>query len=195
MNNSELTERVNASMARQCQQRGYASTVDVLMDIGVLERKNYEAWRAGRIPYLEKVCTMNLNKLSNVLHQMRVFGRQAGLKPSYTAYRHKGKALRFSKFGRPEVEQAYATHWVADPSRKKDAAAPAGKAPSPRAKGTQEGGKENGRQRKLRLASGSLLSHPPGGDCSRKLPVWSLTARHTPLRKKRSPGKGTLLYI
>ena len=47
-------------MYRQCRSRGYATVVDVLMDIGVLDKAKYEDWRFGRIPYLERVCTINL---------------------------------------------------------------------------------------------------------------------------------------
>lgn len=36
MNTSELIKKVNASMARQCSEHGYAAPVDVLMDIGTL---------------------------------------------------------------------------------------------------------------------------------------------------------------
>ena len=60
-------------MYRQCRSRGYATVVDVLMDIGVLDKAKYEDWRFGRIPYLERVCTINLSKLSTIRHQMRVY--------------------------------------------------------------------------------------------------------------------------
>lgn len=126
MNTSELTKKVNASMSRQCHERGYATPVDVLMDIGALSKKNYEDWRYGRVPYLERVCTMNLHKLSTVMHQMRVYAKNAGLKPSFCYYKQwavkkkggQGKKpvipLRFSKSGDPEIEKQYATHFVSD---------------------------------------------------------------------------------
>ena len=40
--------------------RGYAAPVDVLMDIGVLSKQDYENWRFGKVPYLERVCKINL---------------------------------------------------------------------------------------------------------------------------------------
>lgn len=64
MNNGELVSKVCSSMYRQCRERGYATPVDVLREIGVLPKKKYEDWRFGRIPYLESVCTVNLHKLS-----------------------------------------------------------------------------------------------------------------------------------
>ena len=80
MNNGELVGKVCSSMYRQCRERGYATPVDVLMEIGVLPKKKYEDWRFGRIPYLESVCTVNLHKLSFVMHQMRVICPKERLK-------------------------------------------------------------------------------------------------------------------
>jgi hypothetical protein len=124
MNNQELVAKVNSSMYRQCRDRGFATPVDVLMDIGVLQKDKYEDWRFGRISYLERVCTINLHKLSTVRHQMRVYAQKAGLKPSFCYYKQWGTKkkggqgrkpvipLRFSKSGNPDVERWYATHFV-----------------------------------------------------------------------------------
>ena len=70
MNDEELRARVRESMFRQCHMRGYAAPADVLMDVGVLSKKNYENWRFGRADTLERVCSMNLSKLSAVLREM-----------------------------------------------------------------------------------------------------------------------------
>jgi hypothetical protein len=35
--------------------QGFVSTVDVLIDMGRLARKDYEDWRMGRVPFLERV--------------------------------------------------------------------------------------------------------------------------------------------
>lgn len=67
MTNKEIIGKVHAAVYRQCRNRGYAAPVDVLMDIGVLSKQNYENWRFGRIPYLEAVCSVNLRKLSFIL--------------------------------------------------------------------------------------------------------------------------------
>ena len=124
MNNADLIKKVNASMYQQCQRRGYAAPVDVLMDIGILPKQKYEDWRFGKVDYLERVCTANLNKLSSVLHQMIVYAKRADLKPSFCYYKRwgvkkkggQGKKpvipLRFSKSGDPEIEKWYATHFV-----------------------------------------------------------------------------------
>ena len=124
MNNHELTVKVHSAMYRQCRSRGFATPVDVLMDIGVLEKSKYEDWRFGRIPYLERVCMINLSKLSTIRHEMRVYAQKAGLKPSFCYYKQWGTKkkggqgrkpvipLRFSKHGNPEIEKQYATHFV-----------------------------------------------------------------------------------
>ena len=108
----------------QCRDRGFVAPVDVLMDIGVLQKDKYEDWRFGRISYLERVCTINLHKLSTVRHQMRVYAQKAGLKPSFCYYKQWGTKkkggqgrkpvipLRFSKSGNPDVERWYTTHFV-----------------------------------------------------------------------------------
>lgn len=54
----------------QRQRRGYIVPVDVLMEIDVLTKQNYEDWRFGKVSYLEKVCTCNLNKLTKILQQI-----------------------------------------------------------------------------------------------------------------------------
>ena len=124
MNNRELTSKVNSAMYRQCRDRGFATPVDVLMEIGYLSKNDYENWWHGRVPYLERVCTANLSKLSTVMRQMRVYAQKAGLKPSFCYYKQWGVKkksgqghkpvipLRVSKSGAPEIEKWYATHFV-----------------------------------------------------------------------------------
>ena len=115
MNDQQLIKKVNEVVENQRQQRGYIAPVDVLMEIGVLTKQNYEAWRFGKVSYLEKACTCNLNKLTKILKQIYKYAQKNALKPSVSQYRlwgKKGKELRFSKSGRPEVERKYATHFV-----------------------------------------------------------------------------------
>lgn len=128
MNDTQLIGAIHSSMYHQCQRRGYATPVDVLMDIGVLPKKQYEAWRNGKISYLESVCTVNLHKLSFIMKQMRLCAQKQGWKSSFCYYKQWGLQkkngqghkpvvkLRFSKSGNPEIERSYATHFV-DPSR------------------------------------------------------------------------------
>ena len=122
LKDSELSRKVHAAGYHQCQRRGYAAPVDVLMEIGVLPKQKYEEWRFGKIPYLEQVCTCNLRKLSVIMGQIRRYAQKTGLKPSSSYYKRWGVKkkqghksvipLRLSKSGKPEIEKAYATHYV-----------------------------------------------------------------------------------
>ena len=124
MNNDEIKHKVHSAMYHQCKARGYATPVDVLMDIGILTRQKYGEWRFGRVPFLEAVCNANLKKLSTVMHEIRVYAKEHHLKPSFCYYKRWGmkkkdgqwhKAvvpLRFSKSGSPEIERWYSTHFV-----------------------------------------------------------------------------------
>ena len=110
-----LIGKVHDSMYRQCKSRGFAAPADVLMDIGVLDKKKYDDWRHGRVPYLEAVCSVNLHKLSEIMKVVRAYAAANGLKPSFTDYRQVGskdRKLRFSKSGSPAIEKAYSTHYV-----------------------------------------------------------------------------------
>lgn len=124
MNDKELIGRVHSSMYHQCQKRGYAAPVDVLMDIGALPKQKHEDWRYGHLSYLEAACTINLKKLSLVMHEMRVYAQKNNLKPSFCYYKRwavkkpTGQGhppvipLRFSKSGKVDIEKWYATHFV-----------------------------------------------------------------------------------
>ena len=116
MNDGELTAKVNSAMYHQCRARGYAAPVDVLIEIGVLTKKNYEDWRFGRVSYLEKVCTGTLSSLSFANHEIRSHAKKLGCHESFTVYMQWGKGksntLRFSKSNDPSIERRYATHYV-----------------------------------------------------------------------------------
>ncbi|MGN1405412.1 MAG: hypothetical protein ACI4WM_04020 [Erysipelotrichaceae bacterium] len=89
MNNQDLIKKADAVMASQIYKRGYIAPVDVL------DRKDYDAWRKGRIKILEKVIHMNLHKLSFLMKEVRTYARSHNLEPRLTVY----KNLRFSVSG------------------------------------------------------------------------------------------------
>lgn len=90
MNEKELIGKVHSTVYHQCQRRGYAAPVDVLMEVGVLQKQKYEDWRFGRVDYLERVCTVNLRKLSFIMRQMQVCAQKSGLKSSFCYYKQWG---------------------------------------------------------------------------------------------------------
>ena len=116
MNNEELRKKVHSAMYGLINEKGIASPAEVLIAIGVLPKDKYEAWRFGKVPYLEMVCQINLSKLSTINHEIRAFAQKNSLKPSWSEYRTWGKGrgarLRFSKNGGEQIERLYATHYV-----------------------------------------------------------------------------------
>jgi hypothetical protein len=116
VNNTDIHNRVKAAMSSLIYKRGFAAPVDVLIELGVLSKEDYENWRFGRVPYLERVCQINLSTLSAIMSKMRAYAREHDLKESWTDYRKWGKGgsvrLRFSKSGNDNIERGYATHFV-----------------------------------------------------------------------------------
>lgn len=122
MNNIELKQKVYSAVYNTLKEKIYLSPVEMLIKMGVLSEKDYENWRFGHVPYLEKVCKTNLSKLSMMMKVLRAYARDNHLKPSRTVYNQwgiKGKKapLRFSKSGDSGIEEAYATHFVVNTKR------------------------------------------------------------------------------
>jgi hypothetical protein len=116
VNDKELKHKVNQVMYDLMTSTGVVTPVDVMQKVGVLSKENYEKWRNDKVDYLERVCTCNLNKLSALMQEVRVFAKKNELEPSWTYYhgwaKAKDKKLRFSKSGNENIEQSYATSYV-----------------------------------------------------------------------------------
>ncbi len=116
MNKKNIKGQIHNAMYQNIRKKGYVAPVDVLMDIGVLSKQDYENWRFGKVTFLEKVCKGNLRKLSQILREMRLYSVQNNLKPSWTFYhrwgKNKSRKLRFSKSNDEKIEYHYATHFV-----------------------------------------------------------------------------------
>lgn len=118
MKTKNITGLVHNSMYQQIKKNGYAAPVQVLMDIGVLKKEDYERWRLGKVDFLERVCQVNLSKLSAIMREIRLYARKNNLKESWSCYKRWGQKkqyvqqLRFSKSGSPQIERAYATHYL-----------------------------------------------------------------------------------
>lgn len=116
MNNKELEKKTTAIINSLIYEKGYICSVDVLLRLEYLTQKDYEDWRFGRVPYLEKVCKVNLKKLSLTNRIIRKFAEQRQLKNSWTGYNQWGtknkRILVFSKSGDPNIEKLYATHFI-----------------------------------------------------------------------------------
>ena len=116
MNDKELKHKVNTACFELMTTIGVITPVDVLLHMGVLSKVDYENWRHGKVDYLERVCKINLRKLSELMREMRAFAKKNDLKPSWTYYhgwaKHKSAKLRFSKSGNEDIERSYATHFI-----------------------------------------------------------------------------------
>jgi hypothetical protein len=94
----------------------YVTPIRVFQSLGLLEEKDVESWRKGRVPYLERVIGCNLHKASRILRILRFVAHDLNLKPSMAVYKRKvrgGKMpLQFTKSNEKKLEEAYATHFV-----------------------------------------------------------------------------------
>lgn len=90
--------------------------VDVLVGMGALRAEDLEAWRFGRIPFLERVIQGNLSKLRRFLRILGFYCHDLNLAASSTAYVRWGKGprppLRFTKTGEAKLEAIYGRHFV-----------------------------------------------------------------------------------
>jgi hypothetical protein len=90
--------------------------VDVLVGMGALRPDDLDAWRFGRIPFLERVIQGNLSKLRRFLRILGFCCHDLNLTASSTAYVRWGKGprppLRFTKTGEAKLEALYGRHFV-----------------------------------------------------------------------------------
>lgn len=116
MNRTELVKSMSQAATEMLHEKGYISVVDVLMRMGKLTREDHEAWRTRKVHYLERVISINLAQVNHLLRTLQQNAGKGGLKASKTAYMSWGKGakipLRFSKSGDPNLEAAYATHYL-----------------------------------------------------------------------------------
>jgi len=110
-----LERRVVAAANAALDRNRFVAPVDVLTGLGWLRAEHAEAWRRGRVPYLERVTVASLGKLGKALRILRRWAERRGLQPRETVYvswtkgRHR---LRFTKTGDENLERAYRTHWI-----------------------------------------------------------------------------------
>lgn len=123
MNRQQLETKLSSVTTKLLQEKGHIAFVDVFMELGTLDPKEYENWRMRRVPYLEKVITMNLSKISFVIKTVRKNCRNGKCRESWTGYKSWGKAqkvaLRFSRSGEASIERTYATHFLKPSNKEK----------------------------------------------------------------------------
>ncbi len=116
MNRQELLTKLDLAAGRLLREKGYINYPGLFIALGCLDRRDYEAWRFRRVPYLERVIKLNLARISFIMMSVRKNSLSGELKPSRTAYMSWGKGperqLRFSKSGSAQIEQLWATHFL-----------------------------------------------------------------------------------
>lgn len=116
MNNRDLDKEVKRLVHQNRYEKGIVCTIDILMQLNYLNKMDYDNWRFGRVSYLEKVCKVNLSKLTLINKLISQYSAELDLKASWTAHNQYGKGanrrLRFSKSGDQTIEDRYATHYV-----------------------------------------------------------------------------------
>lgn len=92
-------------------QRDVFSPIDIFMEMGRLSKNNYEAWRKGHVPYLERVIEGNLSKTNRILRIIGFHAHDLDMVSRQTVYHQWGKGnkriLRFSRSGDSNLEKAY----------------------------------------------------------------------------------------
>lgn len=116
MNNADLEKEVKRLVHLNRYEKGNVCSVDILLQLDYLTKKDYEDWRFGRVEYLEKVCNINLSKLTLINKFIKKYATEIDLKSSWTGNNQFGKGikcrLRFSKSGDKTIEDRYATHYI-----------------------------------------------------------------------------------
>ena len=104
--------KIVAAVSRILARERFVAPVALFVEMGLLPPADLERWKRGQIPCLERVIRCNLTKAGRILRLLRFHAHDLNLKPSTTAYQHKGRRLRFSRSGEPKIEEAYSTHLV-----------------------------------------------------------------------------------
>ena len=116
LNSTDLDKDVKRLVHENVYDKGFVCVVDILLQQNYLTKKDYDDWRSGRVDYLEKVCKINLGKLTLINKLIMKYSTELDLKSSWTGYNQYGKGihhrLRFSKSGDKIIEDRYATHYI-----------------------------------------------------------------------------------
>ena len=108
--------RVVRAVGRILAHGDVVAPTDILIEMAHLSKNNYEAWRKGQVPYLERVFEGSLSKANRILRIIAFHAHDLNMVPRQTVYhqwRREGKrVLRFSKSGDPNLEEAYSRHYI-----------------------------------------------------------------------------------
>jgi hypothetical protein len=111
-----IEQRVARAAEAALADHKYVSAIDVLTGIGLLASTNVEAWRKGRIDFLETMIQGSSKKISAAMSAFRSWAEMNGLVPTETSYVARTRTgirnLQVTQSGDPAVEKFYRTHYV-----------------------------------------------------------------------------------
>ena len=115
--------RIVLAVAKILSKTDEVSPVGVLLEMGNLNKKNFDAWLKGQVPYLERVFEGSLSKANRILKITGFHVHDLNMVPKKIVYRQQGKGknriLRFSKSGDNNIEEAYSRHYIWNQSQEK----------------------------------------------------------------------------
>lgn len=107
--NDRLYPKIVKAIGFLLQEKDEIATVDVLIKLGNLAPKDYDAWRRGKIGYLERVFQGSLSKAGRILRLINFHMHDLNMVKTDKTYKElNGKRiLRFSKSGIKMIEEVY----------------------------------------------------------------------------------------
>jgi len=115
--------KIVRAVAKILSHSNMVAPVDVLMEMGNLTKQNIEAWRRGKVPYLEYVIEGNLPKATRILRIIGFHVHDLNMVPQRTVSRQsdrsRNRVLQFTKSGIKRLEEAYSRHYVWNQSQEK----------------------------------------------------------------------------
>jgi len=119
-------QRVTRAAEAALADHQYVSIVDLLTGMNLLAPSNVEAWKRGRLDFLEQMIQGSPQKLGRAFTLFRTWAEARGLKPTETPYLRSSRdgtvPLRFTLEGDPAIEAFFRTHYVSPnlPKRKQE---------------------------------------------------------------------------
>jgi hypothetical protein len=91
LNRKKIEKQLSMITSDLLREKGYISFIDIFMNFDKLSKEDYEKWRFHKVPYLEKVIKINLNKVNFIMRTVQKNSRNGGLGTSKTVYKFWGK--------------------------------------------------------------------------------------------------------
>src|SRR5262249_32972302 len=111
-----LRGRVIAAAEEALERQKSVCAIDVCIGLGWLHSRHIDNWRQGRAASVEPFLPVPHSRIAEVTDHLQQWAGEKGLTPSvadYTSATHDRRQLHFTKGAKPELEQAWRTHWLA----------------------------------------------------------------------------------